>query len=88
MPTISMFYGIIIRMYYAPEEHNPPHFHAYFGEFRATFRLKDFEILEGKFPKKQKRLVQAWAELHNDELNANWKLAMSGESIYKIEPLN
>jgi hypothetical protein len=39
MPTISMFYGVIIRMYYAPGEHNPPHFHAYYNEFKATFSL-------------------------------------------------
>jgi hypothetical protein len=38
MPTVSMFYGIIIRMYYAPGEHRPPHFHAYYGEYRATLR--------------------------------------------------
>ena len=87
MPTISMFYGIIIRMYFAPGEHNPPHFHAYYNEYQATINLDNLEIMEGNLPRKQKRLVQAWAELHIDELKANWKLAMNGETPYKIEPL-
>jgi hypothetical protein len=47
MPTISMFFGIIIRMYYAPKEHNPPHVHAYYQDFKATIRIQDCEILEG-----------------------------------------
>jgi len=87
MPTISMFYGIIIRMYYAPSEHNPPHFHAYYNECKATIVLDTLEILEGGLPKKQLRLVQAWAELHIDELRGDWKLAMNGETPYRIPPL-
>ena len=82
-----MFYGIIIRMYFAPGEHNPPHFHAYYNEYRASFSIDSFEIANGEFPRKQKRLVQAWAELHIDELKANWKLAMNEEPVYKINPL-
>jgi len=87
MPTISMFYGIIIRMYYAPGEHNPPHFHAYYNEYKATVAMNTLEILEGSLPRKQLRLVQAWAELHADELRANWILVMNGETPYKIAPL-
>jgi len=87
MPTISMFYGIIIRMYFAPGEHNPPHFHAYYNEFKATFSIETLEVIEGNLPRKQKRLVQAWAELHMDELRADWELAMNGEPVYKIDPL-
>jgi hypothetical protein len=71
MPTIPMFYGIIIRMYYAPSEHNPPHFHAYYNEYKVTIVLDTLEILEGGLLKKQLRLVQAWAELHIDELRAS-----------------
>ena len=52
MPTISMFYGIIIRMFCAPEEHNPPHFHAYYGEFKAIIDIKTCELKEGNLPKK------------------------------------
>ncbi len=88
MPTISMFYGIIIRMYFAPKEHNPPHIHAYYNEHKILFNIKTMEFMEGNFPKKQKRLVQAWAELHKEELLADWKLAMNGEEVYKITPLS
>ena len=88
MPTISMFYGIIIRMYFAPGEHNPPHFHAYFNEFKASFSLDSIDIIDGKLPRKQKRLVLAWAELHIDELKADWTLATNGEPVFKIEPLS
>ena len=87
MPTISMFYGIIIRMYCAPEEHNPPHFHAYYGEYKAIVDIKSCEIKEGYLPNKQKKLVLAWAELRQEELFADWKLAMNSELPFKIEPL-
>jgi hypothetical protein len=60
MPTISMFFGIIIRMYYAPKEHNPPHLHAYYQDFITKIRIQDCEVLEGKIPTKQLRLIQAW----------------------------
>jgi hypothetical protein len=56
-------------------------------EYRASFSIDSFEITNGEFPRKQKRLVQAWAELHIDELKANWKLAMNEEPVYKINPL-
>lgn len=82
-----MFYGIIIRMYYAPGKHNPPHLHAYYNEYKATIALDTLEILEGSLPRKQLRLVQAWAELHADALRGDWQLAMNGEAPYKIPPL-
>jgi len=88
MPTISMFYGIVIRMYFAPGEHNPPHFHAYYNEYKASVSLETLDIIEGTLPRKQLRLVQAWAELHIDELKADWELAMNSESLYKIAPLS
>ena len=87
MPTISMFFGIIIRIYFAPKEHQPPHFHAYYAEHKATVDIRTCEILEGELPKKQKKLVLAWAELHQEELMANWKLVMNGENPFKISPL-
>lgn len=85
IPTISMFYGILIQMF-NNNEHNPPHFHAIYGEYKAIF---DFEgqIIKGSFPTRQSKLVCAWAEIHKDELLANWQLAMNGETLYKIEPL-
>ena len=87
MPTISMFYGIIIRMYCAPEEHNPPHFHAYYGEHVAIIDINSCELKEGFLPKKQLKLVLAWAELCQEDLLADWKLAMNSELPFKIEPL-
>ena len=87
MPTISMFYGIIIRMYFAPGEHPPPHFHVYYDEYTATVNIKTCEITDGKLPKKQRQLVLAWAELHQEELMADWNLVMNGEEPFKIQPL-
>ena len=88
MPTISMFYGIIIRMYCAPGEHNPPHIHAYFQEYKAVVDIKKCEITDGKLPRKKERLVLAWVEIHQDELLADWDLASNGELPFNIDPLN
>ncbi len=85
MPTISMFYGIIIKMY-NNDEHNPPHFHATYQGFNATFNMEG-DMLEGNMPKKQVKLIAAWATLHCDELLANWELAIAEQPLYKIEPL-
>ncbi len=87
MPTISMFFGIIIRMYYAPKEHNPPHIHVYFQEFTAVINIEDLELTTGKLPAKQLRLVLAWMEIHKDELVADWKLCQNGEKPFAIDPL-
>ena len=88
MPTVSMFYGVIIRMYFAPGEHNPPHIHAYYNDYKIILNIRKMEFMDGEMPRKQKRLILAWAELHKDELLANWELAMNGESIYQIPPLS
>ena len=87
MPTLSMFFGLIIRMYYGPKEHNPPHIHVYYGEFTATVKIDDCEIAEGKIPAKQLRLVAAWIEIHREELMADWVLCQNGEKPFPIEPL-
>ena len=87
MPTISMFYGLVVRMYFAPREHNPPHFHVYYNEYKASVDIRTCEIIEGNLPRKQRKLVMAWAEIHQDELMANWDLVMNGENPFKIEPL-
>lgn len=85
MPTISMFYGIIIKMYNTGE-HNPPHFHATYQGYNAVFNLEG-ELIEGDIPRKQAKLISAWVEIHRDELIANWELALSEQPLYKIEPL-
>ena len=88
MPIISMFYGIIIRMYLLDnKQHSSPHIHAKYSELEASIAIEDGEILAGELPRKQLRLVQAWIELHRDELFANWEIAISGENPYKIQPL-
>lgn len=84
MPTISMFYGITIRMYNG--DHNPPHFHACYQGDEAEFDF-DGNIIKGKLPRKQIKLILAWAELHKEELLANWELIKSKEAIYSIAPL-
>lgn len=87
MPTISMFYGIIVRMYCDKAEHNPPHFHAYYQEYKATVDIKNCEILNGKLPARQTKMVLGWAAIHQDELLADWKLATGGNHPFKIDPL-
>lgn len=89
MPTLSMFYGIIIRMYNEKGgQHNKPHIHAEYQGAEIVIAL-DGEILENKekFPRNKLKLIEAWMEIHSDELAANWELLSAGERFYKIEPL-
>ncbi|MBQ7279058.1 MAG: DUF4160 domain-containing protein [Clostridia bacterium] len=87
MPTISMFYGIIISMYWEKTgQHHTPHFHARYGDSKAEVDF-DGEIIAGSLPSKQASIVKAWTLIHQDELRANWELAMQDEMPYKIEPL-
>jgi len=87
MHTISMFYGILIRMYLGKKEHNPPHIHAIYQKAKAIFNIKTGEKTEGNLPKDKEKLVSAWIILHKDELMANWELTQNGELPYNIEPL-
>ncbi len=88
MPSISMFYGIIIYMYYRDgRKRHQAHFHAYYGGKNASIAIKTGEILSGSLPPAKMKLVQAWLELHRDELQADWKLVSNGEMPFKIEPL-
>ncbi len=88
MPEIARFYGIIIRMFMEPSvEHNRPHFHVYYQEFVAVIGIDTIEVLAGELPRKQLRLVFAWAELHNEELAKDWELLQRGQLPFKIEPL-
>ncbi len=84
MPIISMFYGIIIRMYF--DDHNPPHFHAEYQGQSALFDM-DGNVISGDFPKSKIKYVQTWADIHRDELIANWEIAKERGDLYKIEPL-
>jgi len=88
MPTISMFYGIIINLFFFDnEKHHQPHIHARYGEFQASIDIETTDVLDGEIPKRQLRLVRAWIEIHRDELLADWALAVDGETPFKIEPL-
>ena len=87
MPTLSMFFGIVIRMYFAPKEHNPPHIHAVYQGGEAVFDISDGEKTSGEFPARQSKLVQAWIEIHREELIADWQLCQNGEHPFPIEPL-
>jgi len=88
MPAISMFYGIIVSMYFPDNRrHHRPHVHARYQDDEAVVAIDDSELLEGKLPPGKMRLVQAWIEIHRDELLADWQLAVSGQQPFKIEPL-
>lgn len=88
MPAISMFYGIIIYMYFMDnKQHKKPHIHAKYQDQEVVIAIPDGEILEGDFPSAKMKLIQAWMELHKDELMADWELAVSGQLPYKIDPL-
>ncbi|MCK5519653.1 MAG: DUF4160 domain-containing protein [Candidatus Marinimicrobia bacterium] len=88
MPTLSIFYGIIITMYYFDDkEHHLPHFHANYGEYDIVISINEGQIIKGNFPKNKLKLVMAWAEIHKEDLLANWKLAVDGNLLHKIEPL-
>ena len=88
MPTISMFYGLIIRMYFFDnQQHHMPHIHVVYQDDEAVIEIPTANVLEGKLPKAKLKLVTAWVEIHQDELMADWQLALNGESVFKIEPL-
>ena len=88
MAILSMFYGIIISMFYGDnKQHKLPHIHAKYQDFEAAFSIPDGEMIEGSLPKNKIRLIQAWITLHEEDLMANWELATNEKNIFRIEPL-
>ena len=85
MPSISRFLGIIITMYY--REHNPPHFHVKYNEYKAIFTIEDLKMIEGDLPKRVVSLVLEWAFAHREELLEDWNLAVENKPLKNIEPL-
>lgn len=85
VPRISSFYGIVIAMYY--REHGMPHFHALYGEHKASISIPSLDLLGGSLPPQALRLVKRWATLHREELLKNWDLAERGEVLKSIAPL-
>ena len=87
-PTISMFYGIIITMYWEKgEPHHLPHIHAEYQDYKAVFSLPEGDLLAGALPRRQTKFVEGWIALHEDELLANWTLAMNDQQLFRIDPL-
>lgn len=84
MPTVSLFLGIVVFMNYS--DHMPPHFHARYQDFEASFTF-DGELLVGDMPLRQKKLIAAWAIMHEEDLKANWQLCREHQAPMKIDPL-
>ena len=88
MPIVSQFYGIIIRVYFNDtEKHYLEHIHVQYNEFDAVYSISNSNVLEGKLPPKQHKLVIAWMELHRDELIALWETSQNDGETFKINPL-
>lgn len=85
MPQISYFLGIIIRMFY--NDHNPPHFHAIYGDYEALIDIQKKEIIRGNLPARVLGIVVEWAMLHEVELLENWELSVQHQTLLPIEPL-
>jgi len=85
MPEISRFYGIVIKMFYA--DHNPPHFHAIYGNVEVLIDINTFAVFAGNIPPRALGLVVEWATLHQAELLRDWERAQDQEPLSKIEPL-
>jgi len=83
-----MFYGILILMFFKDNRrHHLPHIHIRYQDYNASVSIEDGNILEGTLPNKQLRLVQAWIEIHREELMVDWELAVNGEEPFRIAPL-
>lgn len=85
MPVVSQFFGILIRMFF--NEHAPPHFHAEYGEFRATINIRTLSVQEGRLPRRALELVLDWAELHQTDLLNNWDQCQQHQAPDPIAPL-
>jgi hypothetical protein len=88
MPSISAFYGLIVYMYFKDnKQHKLPHIHVRYSGEEVIVSIPDGDVLEGGIPSSKMKLLQAWIEIHKEELMADWELAVAGEQPYKIDPL-
>jgi hypothetical protein len=85
MSEISRFYGIVISMYHG--DHNPPHFHAHYGEYYIEVSMRDMAILSGHLPPRALSLVIEWASMHKPELLKEWNLTCEDKPLFRIKPL-
>jgi hypothetical protein len=85
MPTLSEFYGLVVRMYW--NDHAPPHFHVLYGEYEALIEIATLKLLKGSLPRRANALALEWAALHRDELMQDWQLCEARQMPNKIAPL-
>ena len=83
MPEISRFYGIVIKMFFKPKEHEPSHIHALYGEYMGEFNVKTLEMLQGDLPNKAQELVREWMRKYQSDLQKMWE----EQKISKLPPL-
>ena len=83
MPEIARFYGIIIKMFFKPKEHDPAHIHALYNEYVGVFDIHTYEMTEGDMPLRAQQLVKEWMAMHKDELLNMWQT----QRIVKLSPL-
>ena len=83
MPEITRFYGIVIKMFFKPKEHEPSHIHALYGEYMGEFNIRTMEMIQGDLPAKAQALVVEWLSQHQAELQTMW----DSQSIKKLPPL-
>ena len=88
MPVISTFYGVIVLMYYFDNrKHHQPHIHVQCRDEEAVISIPEGSLMEGSLRRAKRKLVQAWIEIHQDKLMADWELAVNGQQVFKIDPL-
>ncbi len=85
MPELCRFYGISIRLNF--RDHNPPHFHVFYGEHEAVIEIKSIRVVQGRLPPRARRLVEEWASLHQEDLMASWIRAQRSDPPGRIAPL-
>lgn len=85
MPTISIFYGILIKMFF--DDHMPPHFHAEYGEYELVIAINPIKIIKGNAPKRVKSMILEWTALHQEDLVHDWELCKNMQPPIAIEPL-
>ncbi len=88
MPVLSMFYGLIVSMYFFDKKkHHLPHIHVRYQDQEAVYSIPEGNLLEGGIPPNKIRILLAWIEIHREDLLADWQLASEGQQVFKIEPL-
>ena len=87
MPAVSSFYGIIVYMYFFDtDRHHKPHIHAQYSSQEVLIEIPNGEVLSGEIQRNKMKLIQAWIEIHKEELMTNWDLAVDGHTVNPIEP--